>query len=125
MADSTITVHNFVFNSIPSRVKPGSRPHRVAGATVFRNGEAAAELAIDYYTPMNTGARRGFYVAFRKPGYSERQRPKLRIWLGEDISSATQIGLTTIMYYVANHWFDAWNPKAKRTSFVNDPRVTL
>ena len=94
------------------------RNHCIASATLKRNNREFANLVIDHYCPKNSEA--GFYAAFRLPGYTERQHPRLRVFLGKDPYS---LNFLQILVHVAREWSDLFNPESKRLMFVRDARL--
>ena len=96
------------------------RNHCIASASLFRNGREFANLVIDHYTPKKAEA--GYYAAFRSPGYTERQHPRLRVFLGHDPYSLNLLAVD-LLAHVAQEWSDLFDPESKRLMFVRDARL--
>jgi len=111
------------FNAKNTESKSGRRKHCLASADVVRNGQTTANLVIDFYSPR--GLRAGFYAAFRAPGYTERQHPSLRVWLGESLEGVDNCTLEGTMERVARLWIGCFEPNSKALQFICDPRLIL
>jgi hypothetical protein len=98
--------------------RSGKRPHCVASCDITRNHTEYAHLVIDWYSPLGS-TKEGFYAAFRLPGYTERQKPQLRIWLGKTLDN---YNLENVLHYVAETWSDCFSPGAKQC-YIQDVRL--